>query len=128
MTKVLSLRVPDDLAVWVEEYAGQRGVTRQALIEQGLRSFMEDCVAGVPEIRARARAQSSVARKGEAVGECPKNRAGHVFVTVDGMRACEFCKLPGRAHLAEFGAARAEFFSRLKPPMTSGTGKAPGSK
>jgi hypothetical protein len=76
---------------------------------------------------ARSHWDSTVARQqGDAVGECPKNKAGHVFVTVDGLRACEFCRLPGRAHLAKYGAARAEFFSSLRPAMTSGTGKAPG--
>lgn len=52
MTKVLSLRVADDLAEWATAYAETRGVTRQALLEEGLRSFKEDCERGVPEIRA----------------------------------------------------------------------------
>lgn len=127
MTKVLSLRVPDDLAAWVESYADQRGVTRQALIEEGLRSFMEDCSSGVPEIRARVRAQSySAQREKQGVGECPKSKVGHVWKMVDGVRACEFCGLPGKAFLADFGRARAEMFSGFKPPMTSGTANVPG--
>jgi 3-deoxy-D-arabino-heptulosonate 7-phosphate (DAHP) synthase class II len=50
MTKVLSLRVADDLAEWASAYAKERGVTRQALIEGALRSFREDCARGVPDL------------------------------------------------------------------------------
>jgi hypothetical protein len=50
VTKVLSLRVADDLAEWASAYAKERGVTRQALIEGALRSFREDCQGGVPEV------------------------------------------------------------------------------
>jgi hypothetical protein len=50
VTKVLSLRVPDDLAEWASAYAKERGVTRQALIEGALRSFREDCQGGVPDL------------------------------------------------------------------------------
>jgi hypothetical protein len=49
VTKVLSLRVPDDLAEWASAYAKERGVTRQALIEGALRSFREGCQGGVSE-------------------------------------------------------------------------------
>jgi hypothetical protein len=125
--QAVALRLAPEVLEWADEYAAGGACRGRWCWRSAVASFMEDCKAGVPQLRAAARAQSSVARgEGAAVGECPKNKAGHVFVTVDGVRACEFCRLPGRAHLAEFGAARAEFFSRLKPPMTSGTGKAPG--
>jgi predicted transcriptional regulator len=47
VTKVLSLRVPDDLAEWVTAYAKKRGVTRQALLEDAVRSFRRDCEPGL---------------------------------------------------------------------------------
>lgn len=120
MSKVLSLRVPDEIAEWVESYAEKRGVTRMALLEEGLRSFMEDCERGVPEIRQRAREQSAVKTQA-GVGECAKSKKGHVWEMVGGDRKCRFCGKSGRAFLAENGLARAEMFSRLRPSMTSGS-------
>jgi hypothetical protein len=126
-TKVLSLRVSEDLADWADGYAKARGVTRQALLEEGLRSFREDCERGVPEIKARAR---DVASKG--VGECPKNANGHVWAppTLDPRRPCIHCGTPGRGdartdeqgNLSKVAAARAAFFQTLRPPMQNGTG------
>lgn len=55
MTKVLSLRVPDDLAEWASAYAEKRGVTKQALLEEAVRSFREDCEGGVPDLVANAK-------------------------------------------------------------------------
>ena len=128
MSGVLSARVDDELVAWVVEYAEARGVSRQALVATALETFRRDCEAGVPEIRERTRRQASASRSGEGVGECPKSPKGHVWETVDGVRRCRFCSLPGKAYLAEFGLARASFFSNLKPPMTSGSGKPAGSK
>ncbi len=116
----VALRLAPEVLEWADGYAAQRGVSRQVVLESAVASFMEDCKAGVPELRARARAQSAV-RASDGVGECPRSPEGHVFVTrQDGPRVCGHCGLPGTAYLAEHGAARAEFFSRLRPAMTSG--------
>jgi predicted transcriptional regulator len=143
MTKVLSLRVPDGLAEWADEYAKSRGVTRQALIEGALASFKEDCEAGVPEIRQMARRQSSVRDQVlealQGVGDCPERpgELGHIWESprVNPERPCKFCGLRGRLsrplgqaveekpnYLDEATAERAELFSRLKAPMQNGTG------
>jgi predicted transcriptional regulator len=50
VTKVLTARVPDELADWAEGYARERGVTRQALIEMALADFRESCRGGWPMI------------------------------------------------------------------------------
>jgi predicted transcriptional regulator len=50
MSKVLSARVPDDLAAWVDECAESRGVSRGELLELALSSFRP---GGVPEVRER---------------------------------------------------------------------------
>lgn len=128
MTKVLSLRVQDDLAEWADEYAEKRGVTRQALLEEGLRSFRSDCESGVPEIREAARSQASLARAVVGVGDCPKNASGHVFAShsVDSRRSCVHCHRLGRDNEGQAGgffheatAARAELFSMLRAPKSS---------
>jgi hypothetical protein len=54
VTKVLSLRVSDDLAEWVDREAAERGVTRQSLLGSVLRSFRGDCEAGVSRLDAVA--------------------------------------------------------------------------
>lgn len=140
VTKVLSLRVPDELAAWADEYAQTRGVTRQALLVEGLLSFKEDCEAGVPEIRQLARAQSSVkAEPSKGVGVCPArgDGGGHVWAhpREDALRSCVYgCGAHGRepaqgavpgytgpqggGHFAEATAARAELFSRLRQPSS----------
>jgi hypothetical protein len=126
VTKVLSLRVPDDLAEWAEGYAKERGVTRQALIEGALVSFREDCVAGVPELRAAARRQSAVAET-VGVGECPKNEGGHVFAppSKDPLRRCGHCGLRGRGPKGEDSflqtatSERALLFARLRAPESA---------
>lgn len=124
MTKVLSLRVADDLAEWAEAYASKRGVTKQALLEEGLRGFKDDCERGVPEIReaARRRVQEY------AVGVCPKSPAGHQFAppSKDPRRSCEHCGRPGRdnpdesgGYFAEATMARADLFSGLRFPASA---------
>jgi hypothetical protein len=139
MTKVLSLRVADDLAEWADVYAKQRGVTRQALLEEGLRSFQEDCENGVPEIRAAVKRQVGQADEAAGVGDCPKRGPllGHIWKSrqEDPDKACKFCGLKGRqeavkgetneSYLSRFTAERTEVFSRLdtRPAMTFGTGK-----
>jgi len=140
MAKVVSLRLPEELLEWADGYAELRGVSRTDLLVEGLRSFKEDCENGVPEIRRVARRQSSV-RGSDGVGVCParEDGLGHVWASPrsDPDRACVFgCGVKGRApevpgvpnggFLARAGAERAEFFSRLRVSMQSGTGKAPG--
>jgi hypothetical protein len=134
VTKVLSLRVPDDLAEWAEGYAKERGVTRQALIEGALVSFREDCEAGVPELRAAARRQSSVADD-RGVGDCPErpDGFGHVWSSakVDSTRPCRFCGALGRGRRNERGevvepgffegatSERALLYARLRAPESA---------
>lgn len=124
MTKVLSLRVGDDLAEWADAYAKSRGVTKQALLEEGLRSFREDCERGVPEIRERARQ----AALGAATGKCPKSEEGHQWAPAsrNSRRSCVHCGRPGRdgegesgGFFAEATMARAELFSGLRFPASS---------
>jgi hypothetical protein len=122
MTKVLSLRVADDLAEWAEAYSKERGVTKQALLEEGLRGFKDDCERGVPEVRVR------VAPSG--VGACPKNAEGHVLAEAsrDPRRSCVHCGRPGRDNVeaketggffGEATMARADFFSGLRFPESA---------
>jgi hypothetical protein len=132
VTKVLTARVPDELADWAEGYARERGVTRQALIEEAVRSLKEDAEGGVPDIRDRASRQVATPS-----GECPKNAEGHVWASPreDPERPCVFCGLRGRLTrpvgqateerpngLDEATKDRTEFFSGLQVPMQSGTG------
>ena len=134
MSKVLGLRVDEDLAEWAKSYAESRGVTTQALLEQAVRSFKEDCDSGVPEIRARARRQSGVRPAEEGVGVCPKRAdgLGHVWspVRTNPLRPCVHCGLPGRGddqksehgYIASAGSERAEMFQEMAIPMVSGSG------
>lgn len=124
MSKVLSVRVDDELADWAETYALERGVTKQALLADGLRSFREDCESGVPEIRKQIRAVADPV----GVGSCAKSATGHVWGK-DERRACVHCKQPGRDGVGESGGffaettmARAELFSGLRSPASTGWG------
>lgn len=128
MTKVLSLRVQDDLAEWADAFAAERGVTKQALLDEGLRCFRRDCESGVPEIRRQIRSVADPV----GVGSCPKNAGGHVWGR-DERRSCVHCKRPGRdgvdqsgGFFAEATMARADLFSRLRSPASTGFGA--GSK
>lgn len=91
-TKVLSLRVPEELAEWADEYAAARGVPRQELLENALQSFREDCEAGVPEFRERVR---RVVSAGEREPGEPK---------------------PSREDFARACAERSELFANLRTP------------
>lgn len=128
MSKVLSFRASDEDAAWAGEYAKGRGVTRQALLEEGLRSFREDCERGVPEIREAARKRV----RESSVGSCPKSPHGHSWAaaSVDSRRSCVHCGRPGRDHEGESGGffaeatmARAELFSGLRFPLSSSGAK-----
>jgi hypothetical protein len=137
--KVVSLRLDEELLEWATDYARTRGVSRTDLLVEGLQSFREDCVAGVPEIRERARALSTVPTPPlDGVGVCParEDGLGHVWRSPreDVMRPCVFgCGVNGRepevqgrdsqGHLAEAGASRAEAFGAMRVPMENGTGK-----
>lgn len=50
MAKVLSVRVDDDLAEWVEGYASRRGAKRAQVHEAALRAFRDLCASGVPDL------------------------------------------------------------------------------
>jgi hypothetical protein len=144
VSKMVSLRLPEDLAEWADEYAKQRGVSRSDLLIEGLASFREDCQSGVPEIRAAIARQSSVNPRGlaalQGVGNCPDRpgELGHVWKSPqeDPERACTYCGLRGRLsrpigvevvehpnYLSQATAERAEVFSNVEAPMQSGTGK-----
>jgi len=49
-TKMMSLRLADDLRDWVQAYADQRGVSRSAVIEAAVRGLRADAEAGVPDL------------------------------------------------------------------------------
>jgi predicted transcriptional regulator len=144
MTKVLSLRVPDGLAEWADEYAKSRGVTRQALIEGALASFKEDCEAGVPEIRTLVRRQSSVRGQVlealQGVGDCPERpgELGHIWKSPREcqFRSCRYCGKHGRepavgvdpkangkdeggGYFAEATMERTELFDKLRAPASA---------
>jgi hypothetical protein len=133
VSRVLSLRVPDDLAEWAESYAEQRGVTRQALLEEGLRSFRDDCVRGVPEIRAAAQRQAAAAHTTpeRGVGDCPErgDGLGHVWAGVKPENGggpenpCRFCGTSGRAFFRAATQDRVELFSHLRAPASVRGGK-----
>jgi predicted transcriptional regulator len=134
MSKVVSARVPDDLAEWLDEYAGERGVSRQALLETALAGFRDDCAAGVPEIRAMAarQAANAVATAEQGVGDCPGRGEGlgHVWQRGERGTACRFCRTPGRSEringeaVGEPGfferatAERVALFATLRQPQS----------
>lgn len=50
MTKVMSLRLDDELAAWVDRYAKERGVNRTQVLEGAVLSLQEGAKAGVPDL------------------------------------------------------------------------------
>jgi hypothetical protein len=126
-TKMVSLRVDEELLGWATGYAAEREVSRSELLESALVSFREDCDRGVPELRAAAARQSSVPSKAEGVGECPKAEGGHVFgpASEDALRRCVHCGLPGRgpkgedSFLQRATSERALLFARLRAPESA---------
>jgi hypothetical protein len=46
----LALRLDAELAAWLDSYSLERGVKKIVLVEAALRSFREDCEAGVPDL------------------------------------------------------------------------------
>jgi hypothetical protein len=144
MAKMVSLRLPEELLEWADEYSKTRGVSRTDLLIEGLASFKDDCERGVPEIRAAVARQSSVNPAGlaalQGVGNCPERpgELGHIWRSPreDPERPCVHCGLRGRLnrplgqpvvehpnYLDIATSERTEVFSRLSTPMTSGTGK-----
>jgi predicted transcriptional regulator len=142
-SKVLSLRVPEELAAWADEYAKERGVTRQALLEAAIESYRADARTGVPELRDMAKRQAYTPSAPEAlaalqgVGDCPERpgELGHIWKSAkeDDRRSCRFCGRPGRDNLVrrdekgnlrpdkggflgEATKERSELFSRLRTP------------
>jgi predicted transcriptional regulator len=105
-TTGISVRVPEPLLKWLDEYARERGTSRTALIETALAGFREDAERGVPELRRAAREQTYVRDKAaeleQGVGVCPKRAPGlgHVWAGVhasgDSRNPCRFCGTPGR--------------------------------
>jgi hypothetical protein len=50
MSKVVSGRVPDELADWLDAYAKERGVTRAAMLASAIEALRGDAAGGVPEV------------------------------------------------------------------------------
>lgn len=59
MSKLVSLRLPDDVAEWIESYRQERGWSRAELIGQALSSFRRDCEGGVPDLPPAPRVADS---------------------------------------------------------------------
>lgn len=121
MAKMVSLRLDEGLLEWADAYAKERGVSRSDLLSEGLRSFREDCLSGVPELRKAAK----VVIEPNGSGVCPKSDSGHRWSN-DSRRSCRHCGRPGRDNVGEEGGffaeatmARAELFSGLRFPMSS---------
>ncbi len=132
MAKVpVAVRLTPELVEWADEYARERTlvareagelakgekISRQQVLESAVEAFRDDCLAGVPELRAAVRRQSSVRGEDEGVGVCP-NRSGelgHVWESwkVDPAKPCRFCGLSGRAFFHAASAERTDVFSRL---------------
>ena len=126
--QVVTLRLDEELLGWANEYAERRGVPRTALLEEGLRSFREDCERGVPEIRAAAARQAAHAHASaeQGVGQCPDRATGlgHVWaMDAERVNRCRFCGMEGRTFLESATAERAELFSRLRTPESVKGGK-----
>lgn len=49
MSKLVSLRLDDELAAWAEEYAAARKLSRSTVIEMGLRALRGGAQGGVPD-------------------------------------------------------------------------------
>jgi hypothetical protein len=49
-TKMVSLRVDEELLGWATGYAKERGVSRTSVVEAALRSLREDAAGGVPDL------------------------------------------------------------------------------
>ena len=134
MSKVLSLRVPDGLAEWADEYAEARGVKRADLLVSALESFREDCERGVPEIRERAREQAALSRGDQderGVGDCPDRPGvlGHIWrMGEDRVNRCRFCGVLGREFLQGASERRAELFAGLRTPRSAHVGTAQAIK
>jgi Arc/MetJ-type ribon-helix-helix transcriptional regulator len=103
-TTGISVRVPEPLLDWLDEYAKQRGASRTEVIETALVGFREDTERGVPELRRMAREQARNTGRVDdrGVGDCPKRAEGlgHVWAGVkasgDSRNPCRFCGTPGR--------------------------------
>jgi predicted transcriptional regulator len=66
--KVVSVRVPEEVADWLDEYAKARGASRAEVIESALAGFKDDCERGVPELRKLAREQASYTGRVRSAG------------------------------------------------------------
>lgn len=134
VSKARAVRLSDEVDAWLQAYASDRGVSPSDVLRTAVESFREDCLRGVPEIRAAAAAQSSV-RTQEGVGVCPRHADGHIWASakIDPLRSCIHCGRHGRepeskgepngGFFAEATRGRAAFFGGLAAPMQSGTGK-----
>lgn len=112
MSKVVSVRLPEELAEWVESYAKQRGVERTVLLESAIVAFKEDCDTGVPELRERIRRNRAAQQPKAGECSCPS--------WDDGVRGfSQKCPVHGNKTREEFNAAtaaRSELFRQLTPP------------
>lgn len=112
MSKMVSVRLEDELVAWLDGYAEKRGVSRTELLGSAIESFRDDCERGVPDLRRAVRELRCEPKPGECV--CP--------VFDDGRRGFrQACPVHGgrsREDFARLTAERSELFSRLKPPAS----------
>lgn len=141
MSKVLSGRVPDELAEWADSYAAEHGLTRAAVLEAAMIALREDAAGGVPDVVAKRARQKELIRKAIAlhgriegahgVGNCPERpgELGHIW---DHRRenegdvpytVCAFCELRGKVFFEQATAERTELFSSLRSPASVRGGK-----
>jgi hypothetical protein len=60
MSKVVSGRVPDELADWLDAYAKERGVTRASVLASAIVALRGDAAGGVPEVKTAVESATSV--------------------------------------------------------------------
>jgi transcription elongation factor Elf1 len=106
VSRVLSVRVVDELAEWVDGYAEGRGMRRAAVVESALRAFRDLATGGVPELAqtpragkrapvvpeqvaasARASGVPAVVAESERVVECGRCRSRRVVTAMLGRHA-----------------------------------------
>lgn len=140
MSKMISLRVDEDLLAWADDYALKRGVSRTVLLENALLSFQEDCASGVPDLRERIRAvtRATEPKPGECI--CPDLTGPEDKVPVRGFK--QACPVHGaavtkdgeidvdaaRAHFLESTAARTGLFAGLRTPESIRAGRSRPAK
>jgi hypothetical protein len=90
MTKIVTVRVPDDLREWLDGYAKERGVDRSTVLLTAIASFREDCQGGTPDLRVRpapARRAGPPSREGFAQAAVDRTELFRRLRTPDSIKA-----------------------------------------